>query len=189
MIDQTHRSVASFIYELPFGKGKRFGTNIAGVGDAILGGWQVSGIVTFSSGPPLSVGVSGDRANIGARRMQPAIRLGEGNDASLRGNIRNNPVVSPYFRTEDFAVTPIYTMGNAGRGILTSPGINNWDMSAFKRFHITEKVTLEFRSEFFNAWNHAQFGSPDTGVQSASFGRIFGARESRDIQLGLKVLF
>jgi hypothetical protein len=82
-----------------------------------------------------------------------------------------------------------FTFGNAGRNILTAPGINNWDISLFKNSRITEAITIQFRAEFFNAFNHAQFTSFDSTVGSPTYGRVTGAREARDIQLALRILY
>ena len=133
--------------------------------------------------------VAGDRANIGARRIQPAIRLGPGNDRSLATSIRSRPVLAPYFQTADFALPAINTLGNGGRGYLNMPGLNNWDVSLLKNNRLTERMSLQTRFEFFNLFNHAQFGEPNTTVATPTFGRITSARDARSIQFGMKVLW
>jgi hypothetical protein len=70
-----------------------------------------------------------------------------------------------------------------------APGLNNWDLSLFKNNYIGERWNLQFRVEFFNTWNHAQFNPPNTTVGNPNYGRILAARESRDIQLALKLIF
>ena len=79
--------------------------------------------------------------------------------------------------------------GSAGRAIITSPGTTNLDLALRKNFHFTEKINLQFRSEFFNSLNHANFNPPNKLLGNSNFGRITGAREPRIIQFGLKLLF
>jgi len=186
--DNRHRLSTSWIYQLPFGKDDTGATGNKVV-SAIVRDWELSGVLTLQSGRYTSVTVSGDRAQIGERRLQPAIRLGEGNDPDLRSNIRDTANLSPYFRTEDFVLPDMGTMGNGGRGILLMPGANNWDVSLSRFFPITEEKKVQFRAEFFNAFNHAQFAGLGTSVNAAGFGRITSARTPRDIQFGLKFMW
>jgi len=188
-IDQTHRLVSSFVYDLPFGTGQALASNAGKVTNAVVGGWQVSTIATFGTGAPAEVNVAGDRANIGARRIQPANRIGNGNDSSLADNIRNQPVLSPYFRITDFTLPSINNLGNGGRGYLNLPGFNNWALSLLKNTRLTEGVSLQLRFEFFNAFNHAQFGAPGLTVGTPLFGRITSAGDARSIQIGAKILW
>jgi len=84
---------------------------------------------------------------------------------------------------------PLFTFGTLGRNTLRGPGINNWDLGISKRTKITEKTTLEFRAEFFNAWNHAQFLNPDSNGFSSTFGQISQTRDPRLIQFALKLYY
>ena len=79
--------------------------------------------------------------------------------------------------------------GNSGFGILSGPGVNNWDTAIEKNITVHETLRVQFRTEFFNAWNHAQFLNPDSNVASVNFGRVLGTRGAREIQFGLKVLW
>src|SRR5262245_16928476 len=187
--DARHRLVLSYIWELPVGKGKHFLSNVRGVADKLLSGWQINGITTFQSGQPRSVGHGGLGPIAGSFVNARADRLGPGNCSSCRENIRDTPNLGPYFRLEDFRIPQARTFGTAGRNILIAPGINNWDFSVFKNTSVGERLNVQFRAEFFNLFNHAQFGPPDTGLSSPNYGRILSARESRDIQLALKFLF
>ena len=146
-------------------------------------GWQVHGIASFNTGNTFSVTVSGDRANVGGFPFQRANRTCDGNLP------RGDRTFLRYFDTSCFTVTPLGSFGNGGRNIVEIPGLNNWDLSLFKDTQLTESVKLQFRAEFYNAFNHTQFGQPDLGVQSAFFGQISSARAAREIQFGLKLLW
>jgi len=194
-IDQRQRFVTSYSYDLPFGKGKKYWGNL-GAMDKVVGGWSVTGITTFGSGHPSGPqlgngGTSTDWANIGQRRIQPAICIGPVNSSSLRANIRNNPVLYPYFPVQNILVPAPGTLGNCGRNMIVGPGVNDWDMGFLKDTRVTERVGIQFRAEFFNIWNHAQFFAPDSDPLDASttFGRITSAGAPREIQFGLKLLF
>jgi len=186
-VDVRHRFVTSYIYELPLGRGKPLGGNVSGSLDKLVGGWRLTGVTSFQTGFPLTP--NGGSAQIGGRRINPAIRVGNGNDTSLRADIRNRPTLFPYFRIQDFVVAPTGTVGNGGRGTIIGPGINNWDLGLMKNTQITERVGTQFRVEFFNAFNHAQFTGLNVNITSPSFGRITAARAPRDIQFGLRVQF
>jgi len=188
-LDTRHRLVASYVYEIPTGRGKRLGSNVSGIADKLLSGWQVNGIATFASGQPRTPTPAGDFGIIGSRRIQPANRIGPGNSDELKSNIRKQPTLFPYFNVNDFQLSLSGTVGNGGRGTIVGPGINNWDMGLLKDTRVNERVTVQFRAEFFNIFNHAQFASLDTNISSPTFGRITSARESRDIQFGLKIQF
>jgi hypothetical protein len=185
-VDVRHRFVASYVYQLPLGRGKAVGGGSNAV-DKLIGGWQVTGVTSFQSGFRLTP--TGGSAQIGGRRINPANRFGPGNDSELRSNIRNQPTLFPYFRTQDFAAAPTGNVGNGGRGTISGPGLNNWDLGLMKNTPINERVMTQLRAEFFNIFNHAQFTALNVNVDSPSFGRITNARAPRDIQFGLKLTF
>ena len=113
--DRTNIFAFNFVYELPFGKGKRFGNDMNAAGNVILGGWQFNGIITASSGQPLTATIPRDIANIGARAI--------GQRPNLNGNPNiDNPTASHWFDTSVFSEPAPYTFGNAGRGIIFGPG-------------------------------------------------------------------
>jgi hypothetical protein len=190
--DVNHRAVFSYIYQLPVGKGRRY-LNRGGVANAVLGGWQVSGITTFMSGPPHTVHFGGATAAIrGPLLFTRPDCVSNPNKSSFRHNVRNNGLV--YFDVDAFQAPAPFTLGNCGRNPLRLPGINKWDLAAHKYFDFGERVKLQARFEFFNAWNHAQFlmGAPNTSANfttDRTFGRVIGARYPRDIQIGLKLIF
>ncbi len=186
--DQRHRLVASTIYDLPFGRGRKFGSNINQAADYVVGGWTVTGITSFATGFPIFI--TSPASTPSAYISHRPNRLCDGADSSLSDNLRNNGMV--YFKTSCFAAPATGFFGNTGRAPLHGPGINNWDIGLEKQFPIpiTEQMKLQFRGELFNAFNHAQFNNPngDTGA-GANFGRISSARAPRLIQLGLKLLW
>jgi hypothetical protein len=180
-----HRLVTSYTYELPFGKGKQFGTTWNGFMNAVLGEWQVNGILTLSSGSPLQMLTTGNTSFSFGGGQRPD---STGADARL-----DNPTLSQWFDTSAFRLPQQYTFGNVGRmhPNLRSDFVEMLDLSVFKRFPIKgERVALELRGESFNAFNHPVFGSPNTTVGNAQFGRVTStANAPRQTQFALKLLF
>jgi len=196
-IDIRHRYVASYIYELSVGKGRKF-LNQSGITDAVFGGWQISGITTFMTGPPDKVTMPGNWLNIGTRVSGRPNCVSDPNQSRFSDSVRSNGLI--YFDTTAFRMPPLFTPGNCGRNILRSPGLNSWDISVQKNSRIAERVNLQTRFEFFNTFNHAQwqiwsgrsgggysFGQP--GFGNATFGKITAARDPRIIQIAMKLLF
>jgi hypothetical protein len=179
--DVDHRLVTSFVYELPVGRGRRYASNISKAADLILGGWQVTGIVLFQRGFPMTItaqDIGGLNDTFGTNR------------ADVVGNPKPSgfqPTIEKWFNTDAFRQPPAGFLGNSGRGILRAPGINNWDTGLFKNFGLSERMNLQFRFESFNTWNHTQWGVPVRNVADARFGRILSARAARINQLGLKL--
>ena len=181
--DIRHRFAGSFSYQLPFGRGRAWLSSADGLAGKLVEGWQVHGIASFNTGNFFSVTVAGDRANVGGFPFQRANR-------SCDGNLpRDERTINRYFDISCFAATPLGSFGDAGRNVIEIPGLNNWDLSLFKDTPISETLKLQIRAEFYNAWNHAQFGQPELNVQSAFFGQIAGARAAREVQFGLKLLW
>ncbi len=184
--DVNHRFVTNFVYQLPFGRGKRFGGNVNKAADAVLGGWRVGGIVTLQKGFPFSVGAQDPLGLLD-------VVFGFGNRANVVGN--PNPsgfkrTVDKWFDTSAFAQPAVAHFGNSARNFLRGPGLNNWDLNLAKSVSITERVRMEFRVEAFNSFNHPQFSTPDFNIQSPTYGRIQGTRvDAREVQLGLKIIF
>lgn len=181
--DLTHVLATNWVYELPFGPGKRFQTGNR-VGDYVLGNWQVNGIVTIRSGAPYNISVPGDIANTGnSNYMRPNLA----GDPNL-----SNPGPAPgyWINTAAFASPASYTFGNFGRNRLRSDYYRNFDLSVFRQFRITESKRVEFRAEAFNAFNTPTFSAPTGNITSANFGKVTGTANSpRQLQLALKILF
>ena len=171
------------IYEFPFGRGKSMLNH--GLAAVLLGGWQLNGIAQFRSGQPLNVAVTGDVANIG-------------NDVAWWNYARPNLVGNPRTTTRPstcgstpsaFAV-PVNSYGNFGKNVLTAPGVNNVDLSLFKKFDFTERVYSELRIESFNTFNIINLGLPNTTFGDPNFGVITSVgAPPRVLQFGLKVGF
>ncbi len=175
------RYVLAGAFELPFGKGKPFLEN-SKAGSAIFGGWRVTTIYQVQTGLPLTPGLSFDSANAGTTTRP---------NRSCDGNL-DDPTIAKYFDTSCFTVPTSYTFGNSGRNILRAPGLNNIDFSVQRDFRlpIEHQTILQFRAEFFNALNHAQFGAPGLIVGNATYGVITStAADNRQIQFGLRASF
>jgi Carboxypeptidase regulatory-like domain/TonB dependent receptor len=182
--DARHRFVASFTYDLPF----KFKSRLLG---AMFSNWQAGGIVTQQSGLPFTVNITSDRANNGLLNQRPNL-VG---DPNLPDDQRTP---ERWFNTAAFVVQPAGTLGKAGRNILEGPGTSIVDFSLLKNIPLSDRHRVQFRAEFFNLFNHANFdfperfcagtvaGAPCTAPQ---FGRIGAARDPRILQFGLKYLF
>jgi outer membrane receptor protein involved in Fe transport len=188
--DFRHNLTFSAVYEIPVGKGRKFLSGMNAMEDAIFGGWQMNGINTFRTGLPstasLSSGLVGSTVNTGGSSRPDQIA-----PAELPSEKRS---ISQYFNTAAFVSPPTnsYRYGNAGRDTIRGPSLENFDFSLFKNFKIREHMKLQFRGEFFNVFNHPNFGQPGTQVGSATIGTITSLASNttlRQTQLGLKLLF
>jgi outer membrane receptor protein involved in Fe transport len=183
--DLNQRFVVSSVYELPVGKGKPY-LNQGGLTNSILGGWEVSGITQFSSGAWATAYGSQYIGNYNAALPN---MIGPVNSSSLRSSIRKDNL-GPYFNVNSFqAITAPYTQGDASYCNIKGPGINNWDLSVFKQWPLFERSSLTFRTDFFNAFNHAQFNGLSTGISAPNFGYITSAGPAREIQFSLRLVF
>ena len=178
--DVPHVFVASYLYELPFGRNRKFLSDIPRAVDFILGGWQVNGITSIRSGTPLVVTVAASQLNTTTN-----------NYADLACTSVGLPKTAErWFDTGCFAAPAQFQFGNSGKSHVRGPGVVNFDLSLFKRFAIDEKRAVEFRSEFFNAFNNPHFGNPNASLGNNAFGRISTTvLTPREIQLGLKLTF
>lgn len=182
VFDQNHRLVVHWVWELPFGVGKRYLND--GPMANILGGWQFNGIWSSTSGAPL--GISGpDRSGTRSQNAR----------ADCVGSPQGPETVEQFFNTAAFAVPADFTFGNCGVASLSGWPHHNFDLSVFKNFALPlgEDSRLQFRAEFFNAFNTPQFADPNTSVTSSRFGTTTGVfdaeKEARVIQFGLKLIF
>ncbi len=192
---RRHNLVFQYIWEVPFGRGKRFGTGVNRVTDAIAGGWQVSGITSYVTGAPFSVTFPVPSNYIGwwgGRADQV------GSDI-YAGKQTNHDVVSgvPWFNVGAFGPPQPWTWGNSSRNMLFGPGSQNWDISFQKYFSLTERFRLQVRSDFLNAFNHFNLGGPsatiadtrDGGPAQPTAGKIYGGSGSRVVQVGARLSF
>jgi hypothetical protein len=184
--DVRHRFVISYLYELPFGRNRRFASGASGVLDAIIGGWQFNGITTLQTGTPLAITASNTAGIFGARTQPNST----GSDPRLDGPVRDR--LNRYFDTTVYSQPAAFTFGNEPNlsPFLRAHGVRNFDLSVFKNFMVTPRVTAQFRLEALNAFNRVQFSAPNTSVTSSSFGVISGqANAPRQLQFGLKFLW
>jgi hypothetical protein len=182
--DVRQRLSLSYNYELPFGPGRKFWKGLDGVAGVFLQGWGIRGITFIQSGYPVDVTMSNARLNSGPGIVPRPNRIADGNLPSGQRTLNR------WFDTSAFTLPPMFVIGNAGRNVITGPGYVNFDMSLFKNTRITERQRLEFRAEFFNAFNHPNFGLPGGNISTpATFGVITSASSPRIIQLGMKYYF
>jgi hypothetical protein len=201
--NRTHFFAQSYVYELPFGRGKQHLQT--GFGSWILGGWQVNGILTMYSGHPLT-SFAGTNSILGAPGNSNTINwFGPGPIPTPKGNglsgiwFQNNicnfdPAKGALVTTQCFAQPGaenggLPEFGNLGRNFMDGPGQWNLDASIFRSFGFKERWKLQFRGEAFHVVNTPQWSDPNTDINSSNFGKITGAGGARSIQLSLKLLF
>jgi hypothetical protein len=195
--DVRQRFVLDYGYELPFGKGKRFASGASGAVDKVIGGWRVTGITTFQTGQWVPVGLPSNWANDGSWGTNRPMKIGNAIPANRsylnywNVNAFEYPGCSPSYNADPLSCpTPDHIVGDSGRNTFEVPGLNNWDFSLMKDTRIDERITTQFRAEFFNGWNHEQFGPPDSSLVPGQFGVIGSSLEGpRTIQFGLKFIF
>ncbi len=217
--DVRHRFVFSSIYELPFGRGKHFLGNASGITDQIVGGWQISNIVSVTTGNWYTVLDSSSAANADGNAGGVSQRPDQFGNPLKAGSVLANPDVHCHFTpTQDptgiaperigtpdsffngcaFGDPTPGTFGNVGRNTIQGPSNKDWDFSMFKTFSIQEKAHLEFRAEFFNILNHTNFLFAKSGPQNGNgstirgtsqFEKLTAARDPRQIQFALKLSF
>lgn len=183
--DVRSRFVANFVYQLPFGRGRRFGANMNKVVDGFLGGWQTGGIVTLQKGFPFSIGASDPFGLLD-------VVFGTGNRANQVGNPfpSGTRTLSRYFDPSAFAQPAPAHFGFMGRNTLRGPGEHVVDLNISKTIPITERVHFQIRMEGFNIFNTPQFSNPNNTLTSPTFGVIGGTRlTSRELQWGGKIIF
>jgi hypothetical protein len=175
--DITHNFVISYSYDLPFARSAH------GVQGKLLSGWTVSGITRFTTGLPVTLSESDDASLCGCGGVDLPNYNGQRIhffDPRKTGGL--------YFSPDPFSAETLGVAGNANRRFFHGPGLNNWDFALHKNTRLTERTALEFRAEFFNLFNHAQFTNP-SGDILGSFGVVGDTRDARIGQLALKLSF
>lgn len=179
--------VVNYIYQLPVGKGKKYGSTFNRKTDAVLGGWEVTGISTFKNGVP--VGVTGSNINSFGGNPRPDV-VGSLNVA--------NRSIKEWFNTGAFAYAAYGTFGTAPRAFsnLRGPGYQDWDIAIQKNWIFPKETRLQFRAEMFNVFNHANFYNPNQNYSgcdpnastscNSTFGKITASYPPRDIQIAAK---
>jgi hypothetical protein len=174
--DRTQMLILSYVYNIPAPSNNKL---VKGV----LGNWQLSGISSFETGTPINISMSGDNAGIGGAPYRPNVVA----DPSIGGGSRQ-----VWFNPAAFVHAPAGQFGNAGRNIVRGAGLNNTDASLFRNFPGILKLEssgLQFRAEFYNLFNHAQWNGYGTTLGVSNFGQATSARDARTIQLGLRLFF
>jgi hypothetical protein len=177
--DRKHVLNINGVYELPFGRGRKFLTDSHALVNGLLGGWQLSGVYGFTSGAPLSI-------------IVPGATLGNGR--GTRANVTGDPNASDaspemWFNTAAFSAPPARVFGGSGIGILDAPGSHVLDTGLMKNFYVTETKYVQFRWEMFNAPNHVNYSGPGNQLGTPTFGRITSAGSARQMQLALKFVY
>ena len=180
--DISHNFKLSNVWQIPSG-------NLSGVAAKILGGWELNTIWTWRGGFPFSIssgednsltGVGKDRADFIGTSI-PAVQLGSGRP--------HGEMIQKWFDTSKFVPNAVGTFGNSGKSILRAPKFFGTDLGLIKNTKVTEKTSVQFRAEFFNALNNVNFGFPDSTVTSGTFGQITSAASPRILQFALKFIF
>ncbi|MEE8606893.1 MAG: TonB-dependent receptor [Nitrospiraceae bacterium] len=207
--DVKHNFVGNHVYDLPFGPGKTFGSDLTGAAARIVEGWQLGGILTLASGVPFNPFIGGDPDFDGSDDgvSRPNL-VGDPNSGTCGPN--GPPVGTPdcWFNPEAFDPTLPGFRGNLGRNFLTGPDLASYDFSLVKKTNINERVYVEFRAEFFNIFNRANFNPPvntDDGAQifseddmpgdppdftgAAITARSITSTTSREIQFAIRIVF
>jgi len=207
--DVSQRLIVSYVLDLPFGHGKRFLGGVSGVTSKVVSGWGIDGITTFQRGFPLKITYAGaatplEALNVGVSNVRPNV-VGGCDKAAQGSGLAGQ--LNQWFNPNCFATPPAYGFGSEARvdSSLRADGWRNFDFAVFKKTNITERVGLEFRTEFFNLFNHPVFGFPGTNfapttdpvtgaVNNAanSFGTVAGTNPGanpRLIQFALKLVF
>ena len=184
--DVPNSLVINYIYELPVGRGKALASNANKAVDAVVGGWQFTGISTFRSGVPLSLTDDNNTSySFGGGQTPNQVHF----PAKVSHTITSEGVLG--FDTSAFVQAPAFTYGNTERNLsyLRSTGTDNWDMALQKYFNFNDRIRLQLRIESFDVFNHPRFTNPDTGLGDASFGYISGAFQPRELQAALKLIW
>ena len=196
--DVPHRFVMSGIWEIPFGKGRKFGNDWNRVVNTLIGGWQVQGIGQVQSGRPLTIGnvyVSSDisklKTDIRSSNIDGVVfNLNPFyfNDATVQTNGTVDPVKQRADQRIQLA-SNIRTLPSR-MALFRGQRLNLWDLSVSKNFAFTESIRLQLRGEFLNAFNKVIFDNPNLTTNNTNFGKITGqANLPRDVQIGLKLIF
>ncbi|HYL35048.1 MAG TPA: TonB-dependent receptor [Bryobacteraceae bacterium] len=191
--DVKLNNVTSVVYQLPFGKGRQFGSSWNPVLNAVAGGWELNSINTARTGQPIDIAYFTTPAAIDVTGLQNDYR----GQAEIRPNVSgtaasqsSSAMIRNYFAGYTFtSPTPQNPFGNLGRNAFRAPSFEQWDLAVDKNFRIRESINLQFRSEFFNILNHTNFLIPDPRVNDTAFGTIASTFPPRQIQFALKLIF
>jgi hypothetical protein len=189
LFDARHRFVLSYEWNLPLWRQPRNWYQ------QVVGNWQINGIATLMSGTPFTVFDSNDVSEQGSAPEITGFSANRPNLVSGQNPNAGPKSVNGWLNAAAFQRiipdpnSPVQQFGSEGRNIAIGPGYMNWDFSAFKNIRVTESKELQFRTEFFNILNHANFRLPDSDISSPTFNQILAAQPPRLVQFALKLLF
>ena len=185
--DQPLNNTTSFVWELPFGKDRRYGSDMNAVLDAVLGGWSVVGINTLASGTPVNLSYS------------PTLPFSVSGSPTYRPNLIGDPLTPEDQRTISNYLNPAAAeiptdrsqpFGNAARNVARGPGFAQFDLGLHKAIGLgRDNTRLEFRLEAFNLFNRSNFSTPNANRSNSNYGTITSTSAARQIQVGVKVHF
>ena len=181
--DMTQNFVLSYQYIIPF---DRLG---AGGHPRLTAGWRLVGITRFTTGLPVSLFETDDQSLLATSGVGVSTTVDTPNFLGGNLNFTDPRSGQTYFNTALFTREALGYLGTANRAFFHGPGIDNWDLSLQKDLRLTESKALQFRAEFFNAFNHAQFENPSGNFSSGTFGTVTSARDPRIGQVALKLVF
>jgi hypothetical protein len=189
--DRPFNNITSVVYQLPFGRGRKFLGSVPRAVDYVLGGWDVNTIVNMRSGEPVTLSYSASAQG----QVVPVLAVLGRN--SYRPNVTGSPVLPEGQRTPQKYLNaanvsaPLYysPFGNSGRNTFRGYAFYQADLGISKNFPVTERVKVLFRSEAFNVLNHTNFAAPDGNISNTTFGVITSAYPPRQLQFALKVQF
>jgi len=186
--DEKHNLTAYAVYELPFGKGKRFGNNSGSAVNAVIGGWTISPILTIHGGFPLALYNNGqDQTGTNSRGLRPDCN--GTNKVFGRQNFTGSGGGFLWFDPSNYSNAAGFGTCAPQMDGLRGPGYYNWDASLQKNFQLTERFRLQFRSDFLNTFNRVNLAVPNTTVQSSTTGVIQASQPARNIQFALKLYY
>jgi hypothetical protein len=181
----------NYVYELPVGKGKKFGGGMNTIEDAVAGGWQISGLTHVQAGFPLSIGnANANAASLWGGNQHANIVPGADFKSGTCGNGQAVGTGICWFNPAAFTQAPAYQFGDAPRYFsnLRAPGYVDEDLGIQKWFNLKEKFRLQFTAQMFNAFNHTNFDSPDINIGDSTMGQISNTQGARQVQLSLKLV-
>ena len=183
--DVRHNFTTGFTYELPFGRGKQYGSNLNPIANVLLANWQTNGILSLRTGNPFTLRANGCQGVFGG--CSPDLVPGQNPNAAPANG--RNP--SEWFNTAAVTAPTALTEGNLGLQTNYAPPTRNLDLSLFKDFAFTERWKLQFRAESFNLANTPQFSTPDNTLGDTKFGQVTGTQtgSERHIQFSLRLQF
>jgi len=204
--DFRNRFTLSGLYQFPFGRGRQFGSDWRGVKDGVLGGWQLSSIVSIRGGEVETAYMgAGDLSNTGSFGYRPDqiaastdFSVGVSEQAALGCPTPGHRSLTCWYNPAAFATPPLapgqvnaHIFGRSGQGDIRGPGQVDFDFGIMKQFSLTERQKLDFRTEFFNAFNHPQFQIPNSNPDSPGGASVTSTLpdNQREIQFSLRWTF